>query len=90
MKRIILILAIFAILALLTACSAGPAAPAPVATSQVDVAQLGPNVDVATVKALQGRDDVLILDVREQSEYDAGHIPDVKLIPLNDVPNRLK
>ena len=90
MKRIFLILAIFAILAVtLTACSASPAVPARAATSQVDVAQLGPNVDVATVNALQGRDDVLILDVREQSEYDAGHIPDVKLIPLNDVPNRL-
>jgi phage shock protein E len=89
MKRVYLLITIFVILALaLTACAASPAAPvAP--TSQVDVAQLGPNVDVATVNALQGRDDVLILDVREQSEYDAGHIPGVTLIPLNDVPNRL-
>ena len=57
--------------------------------TQLDVTQLGPNVDVATVNALQGRDDVVILDVREQSEYDAGHIPGVTLIPLKDVPNRL-
>jgi phage shock protein E len=93
MKRVYNLLAIFAIFALaLAACTAGPAAqppaPAPV-TTQVDFTQLGPNVDVATVNALQGRDDVLILDVREQSEYDAGHIPGVTLIPLNDVPNRL-
>jgi rhodanese-related sulfurtransferase len=91
MKRVLLSLMIFAILALaLTACAASPAAlvQTPVAT-RIDVAQLGPNVDVATVNALQGRDDVLILDVREQSEYDAGHIPGVTLIPLNDVPNRL-
>ena len=95
MKRIILVLAIFVILAL-AACTAGPAAPAPapapVATqvaTKVDVAQFGPNVDVATVNSLLGRDDVVILDVREQSEYDAGHIPGVTLIPLNDVPNRL-
>jgi phage shock protein E len=91
MKRITLVLAIFVILAL-AACTAGPAAPtpapAPVAT-KIDITQLGLNVDVATVNALQGRDDVLILDVREQSEYDAGHIPGVTLIPLNDVPNRL-
>jgi phage shock protein E len=91
MKRTILVLAIFVILAL-AACTAGPAAPtpapAPVAT-KIDITQLGLNVDVATVNALQGRDDVLILDVREQSEYDAGHIPGVTLIPLNDVPNRL-
>jgi rhodanese-related sulfurtransferase len=46
-------------------------------------------VDVATVNALQGRDDVVILDVREQSEYDAGHIPGVTLIPMNTVANRL-
>jgi phage shock protein E len=95
MKRIILVLAIFVILAL-AACTAGPAAPAPapapVATqvaTKVDVTQFGPNVDVATVNSLLGRDDVVILDVREQSEYDAGHIPGVTLIPLNDVPNRL-
>ena len=91
MKRVYILLAAFAILALtLSACTATPAAPtpAPVAT-QLDVTQLGPNVDVATVNALQGRDDVVILDVREQSEYDAGHIPGVALIPLKDVPNRL-
>ena len=89
MKRVYLILAIFAILALtLTACSASPAAPA-AAVSQVDVTKLAPNVDVATVKALQGRADMVILDVREQSEYDAGHIAGVKLIPMNSVANRL-
>jgi phage shock protein E len=92
MKRVFLSLIIFVILALaLTACTANPTAPAPApaATSQVDVSQLGPNVDVATVKALQGRDDVVILDVREQSEYDAGHISGVKLIPKGAVANRL-
>ena len=89
MKRVYLVMAIFTILVLtLTACSATSAAPAAL-TSQVDVAQLGPNVDVATVNALQGRDDVVILDVREQSEYDAGHIPGVTLIPMNTVASRL-
>ena len=90
MKRVFLPLMILVILALaLSACTASPAAPAPAPTSQVDAAQLGPNVDVATVNGLLGRDDVVILDVREQSEYDAGHIPGVTLIPLNDVSNRL-
>ncbi len=89
MKRVYLLMAILIILALaLTACSASPAAPV-AAANQVEVAQLGPNVDVATVNALQGRDDVVILDVREQSEYDAGHIPGVTLIPMNAVANRL-
>ena len=81
---------IFVMLALaLTACTTSSTAPAPAPTSQVDVAQLGPNVDVATVNGLLGRDDVVILDVREQSEYNAGHIPGVTLIPLKDVSNRL-
>jgi phage shock protein E len=89
MKRSNLLMAIFVILALtLTACAASPVAPA-APTSQIDIAQLGANVDVATVNALQGRDDVLILDVREQSEYDAGHIPGVTLIPMGTVANRL-
>jgi phage shock protein E len=91
MKRVFLSLMIFVILALaLTACMASPTAPAPApVATQVDITQLGPNVDVATVKALQGRDDVVILDVREQSEYDAGHIAGVKLIPKDTVANRL-
>lgn len=99
MKRVFLTLMTFAILALaLTACTASPtaptpaptaAAPAPTPASQVDITKLGPTVDVATVKALQGRSDVVVLDVREQSEYDAGHIAGVKLIPMGTVANRL-
>jgi rhodanese-related sulfurtransferase len=30
-----------------------------------------------------------ILDVRTQEEWDAGHIPDATLIPLDELPNRL-
>jgi len=99
MKRVFLTLMTFAILVLaLTACAASPTVPAPAPTasalaptpaSQVDVTKLGPTVDVATVKALQGRSDVVVLDVREQSEYDAGHIAGVKLIPMGTVANRL-
>jgi phage shock protein E len=93
MKRVCILLAIFAILAVaLTACGASQAAPTPApapAATRADITQLGPNVDVATVRALQGRDDIVILDVREQSEYDAGHIASVKLIPIGTVANRL-
>ena len=31
---------------------------------------------------------VFILDVRQQDEYDAGHVDRAVLIPLNDLPNR--
>ncbi|MCB9139141.1 MAG: rhodanese-like domain-containing protein [Caldilineaceae bacterium] len=34
-------------------------------------------------------DGVVVLDVREQWEYDEGHIPGVVLIPMNEVPARL-
>ena len=30
-------------------------------------------------------EDVLVLDVREQSEYDAGHIPDAVLLPVGEI-----
>lgn len=46
-------------------------------------------VDAATVIALQGRDDVVLIDVREPEEYRAGHIPGITLIPMKEVPNRL-
>lgn len=31
----------------------------------------------------------LILDVRERSEYNSGHIPNAKLIPLGELPKRM-
>ena len=91
MKRVYLTLMVFVVLILaLSACSVNSApSSSPAAAGQVDITQLGADVDAATVKALLGRDDVVILDVREQSEYDAEHIAGVKLIPLNSVPNRL-
>jgi rhodanese-related sulfurtransferase len=32
----------------------------------------------------------VILDVRTQNEYDGGHIPGSKHIPLNEIPRKLK
>ncbi|KKK86605.1 hypothetical protein LCGC14_2761570 [marine sediment metagenome] len=36
-------------------------------------------------KEMMGRDDVAVIDVREPHEYDAGHVPDAKLIPVASV-----
>ncbi len=58
-------------------------------SEEIDVAALGDNIDVQTVAEIKDRDDVLVLDVREQWEYDEGHIPNVTLIPMNEIPNRL-
>jgi rhodanese-related sulfurtransferase len=34
-------------------------------------------------------DDFVLLDVREQWEYDTAHIPDAILIPLSQLPSRV-
>ncbi|MGB1250449.1 MAG: rhodanese-like domain-containing protein [Candidatus Promineifilaceae bacterium] len=55
----------------------------------VDPKTLADTIDVQTAASLQGRDDVILIDVREQSEYDAGHIPDITLIPMSEIQNRV-
>jgi rhodanese-related sulfurtransferase len=42
-------------------------------------------IDVNEAKEMMSRDDVVIIDVREPHEYNAGHIPNAKLIPVNSV-----
>ena len=67
-------------------------------TGQSDTAQgdsqeslsLADIVDVHQVEAIRARDDVVLIDVREQWEYDEAHIPGVTLIPLQTVPNNLQ
>ena len=38
-----------------------------------------------TAKKMIDEQDVLILDVREQAEYDSGHIPDAVLLPVGTI-----
>lgn len=86
---------VFALL-LLAACG-GPAAPVAEAPAAVEAApvevaaalELPASVDVQTVAEIKEREDVVVLDVREQWEYDEAHIPGVVHIPMNDVPARL-
>lgn len=73
---------------LLAACG-GTAVSEPVSAEQVDIAALPDIVDVQTVSAIKDEPGVLVLDVREQWEYDEAHIPGVTLIPMDEVPNRL-
>jgi rhodanese-related sulfurtransferase len=47
--------------------------------------------EVGTVAALQliNHKDALIVDVREQDEYDSGHLLNAKLIPLGTIKGRV-
>ncbi len=77
------------ILTLILAACGGAAAPAPAAEAAIDVANLPDSVDVATTLALLDNEDVFVIDVREQFEYDEGHIPGIPLIPMSEFQSRL-
>jgi rhodanese-related sulfurtransferase len=87
MKKISFVLFVFALF--LAACGGAAQETAVVEPATIDVATLPDTVDVVTVNALLDNDDVLILDVREQFEYDEKHIPGITLIPMGEVPARL-
>ena len=55
----------------------------------IDLATLPKSIDVHTAAVLQDNDDVILIDVREQWEYDAGHIPGITLIPMSEIESRL-
>ena len=57
--------------------------------TDANVLDLPAEVNVQTVANIRERDDVFLLDVREQWEYDAGHLSNITHIPMGDVPNRL-
>ncbi len=42
-------------------------------------------IDIDEGKEMMGRDNVAVIDVREPHEFDAGHVPDAKLIPVATV-----
>lgn len=83
--RIRLMLSLLLLL-LLAAC--GNAAPV-AESAPIDLAALPLTVAPAQVYDLLDHPDVFLIDVREQVEYDAGHIPGVTLIPLGALPDRL-
>ena len=42
-------------------------------------------IDVNEAKEMIEKGDVAVIDVREPHEYNAGHVPDATLIPVNSV-----
>jgi rhodanese-related sulfurtransferase len=81
----------FLILSLtLVACGAADTtAPSGLLAPEISADPLPDVVDVQTVASIKERDDVYLIDVREQWEYDEGHIPGVALIPMGQVSDRL-
>ena len=45
-----------------------------------------PEIDIAELAA---HPETPLIDVREPDEYESGHVPGAKLIPLGEVPDRL-
>lgn len=90
LRRFLLPLLLLSLLALSLAACGGTAAPATTApAAAADLAALPLDLTVDQAAGLLNNPDVVFLDVREQEEYDAGHIPGVQLIPLGSIPNRL-
>jgi len=89
MKKHSALFLIIAILALTLAACGGAKAPAAATTPQVDLASLPVDLTVQQVNDIRNNPDVALIDVREQWEYDAGHIPNIKLIPLGSLPARM-
>ncbi len=89
MRKRFSLLFILAILALILAACGGASAPADAPAKQVDLSSLPVDLTVQQVNEIRNNPDVVLIDVREPSEYNAGHIPGVKLIPLGTLPGRV-
>jgi len=89
-KTLLLALAVSLALAGCGGQTQAPVAPPAVEAKTLKLENLPLEVDPATVEQLRRRDDVFILDVREDYEYDSGHIPGATLVPLGQIPNRLE
>ena len=88
MKYLKFLIPLLLLVILLAACG-GQTSTSNVAPPAVNLDDLPQEVDVQTVFDIQNRDDVYVLDVREQSEYDEKHIPNVTLLPMSEIQSRL-
>jgi rhodanese-related sulfurtransferase len=85
------LLLIAMLVGVLVGCGAPVATTVPevVATVVEAPVALDLNLKVSEVEALWQDDAITIVDVREDFEWDAGHIPGATWIPLGELPDRL-
>ena len=93
MRFIISVLAVAVLgIGVFTACNSAelkrtsPAARAQTAPPAADGAR---RVTVAELKEMLDKNEAVVIDVRNQSQYDAGHIRGAKLIPEAEVVNHV-
>ena len=79
MKRILPL--ILAAMLLLTGCATSTADSTPAPDAKPTYRQISQE----EAKSMIDAQNVLILDVREQDEFDAGHIPDAVLLPVGTI-----
>lgn len=87
LNRLLFLMLFFSLL--LVACGNSEAAEVPNANAEQLNLPAGAPLDTQTVADIKERDDVFVLDVREQWEYDEGHIPGIYHIPMGAIPERL-
>lgn len=86
----LLFLIIIGVLGCLVACGKKSAeTTTPIDATTIDVNNLDKTINVQTAATLQSRDDVILVDVREQSEYVSEHIPNVLHIPMSEIESRV-
>lgn len=83
---------VLAVAVVVSGCgAASSSAPAAVAQSadQAQALALPDTVDAKITNDIRGREDVVILDVREDDEFKSGHIPGAEWIPLGQLSSRM-
>lgn len=90
MKKIVLVSVLLVLLVSLAACGGETeTAVAPPAPDNSTIQELPTQIDVQTAYDISSHEDVVLIDVREQDEYDEKHIPGITLIPMSELQSRV-
>ena len=87
-SRVLLVTLVGLLMLVLAACGGATTAVEPAAPA-IDLSTLPDTIDPETVAAIKDNPNVYVIDVREQWEYDEGHIPGVTLVPMGEIPARM-